>query len=223
MAMLLLCILLLLIFGGISLILSRRIRKLKNALVVSVALIGLVLAILVGLRISFGVFAYAIPMKLFITPAVGETFSFLGFWSPLLIIIGIVIGGIAYLVSKVRSVKGLERKDSQFIGGESIEAGESLPPDGGEPIAAMRVSEEKLYETIKDYKSLKGLHDRAPKGVAYFISTLGDRLSDRLWSVVHKLVLGASDSLRKTRTRILTTYLLWMSIGIVILLLVILR
>ncbi|HID92828.1 MAG TPA: NADH-quinone oxidoreductase subunit L [bacterium (Candidatus Stahlbacteria)] len=197
--------------------------------------------ILAGLCVAFGIFACAIPLNLFISPTVGKGFSFLGFWSPtlatLLIIIGIVIGGVIYLVSRVRPVRGLVREDTSFIGGESIEVGEVLPPDGGEPIATMRVSGVEFYDTIKDYEGLKGLYDRAlrgvydfynwgirfSKGVAYFVWTLGDRLADRLWSVAYKLVLGVSESLRKTHTGILTTYLLWISIGLVVLLLVLLH
>jgi hypothetical protein len=179
--------------------------------------------------------------KLCISPTVGKGFSFLGFWSPtlatLLIVIGIVIGGIVYLVSKVRPVKGLVKEDASFVGGESMAAGEVLPPDGGEPIAAMRVSGVEFYDTIREHAGLKGLYDRALrgiydfynwgikffKGVAYFVWTFGDRLSDSLWSVAHKLVLGVSKSLRKAHTGILATYLLWMSVGIVVLILVLLR
>jgi NADH:ubiquinone oxidoreductase subunit 5 (subunit L)/multisubunit Na+/H+ antiporter MnhA subunit len=194
--------------------------------------------ILAGLCVAFGIFAYAIPLKLFIAPALGETLLFSGFWSPtlatILIIIGIVIGGIVYLVSRVRPVKGLVREDTSFIGGESVAAGELLPTDGGEPIAAMRVSGVEFYDTIREHEGLKGLYDRALrgvydfynwgikffKGVAYSVWTLGDRLSDRLWSVAYKFVLGASKSLKKTHTGILTTYILWMFIGITILLLI---
>jgi len=181
--------------------------------------------ILAGLCVAFGIFAYAVPLKLFIAPAVGETLSFSGFWSPtlatLLIVIGIVIGGIVYLVSKVRPVKGLVREDMPFIGGESLAAGELLPTDGGEPIAAMRVSGVEFYDTIRDYTGLKGLYDRALKGV-YDIYNWGkatikamiyvlyhgvDRVIDRLFHLIALNTLLLAKWLRKTQTGVLTSYL----------------
>ncbi|MDI6839708.1 MAG: proton-conducting transporter membrane subunit [bacterium] len=197
--------------------------------------ISIPVIVLSGLCVAFGVFAYRIPLKFFIYPSIKTVPSFLGFWSPalatLLIIIGIIIGGVVYFASKIKVI----REDTAFIGGEDLMAvGETLPPDGGEPIAEMRVSGIDFYDTIRNYVGLKGLYDRALKGVydiynwgvkffravAYFVWVAGDRLADYLWLQAYKTIIRVGNVCRKVHTGVLTTYLLWIFVGIAILLIV---
>lgn len=180
--------------------------------------------ILAGLCVVFGILAIRIPIKVFLLPAIGEKIFFPGFWSPglatLLIIIGIVVGGIIYLLSRVRA----PREDISFVGGELT------TPD-------MRVSGDEWYTTVKEYGGLRSLYARALKGaydfynwgarffraVAYFVYTFGDRLVDYLWRGISSIGLGISRLIRRTHTGVLTIYILWIVIGIIILLIVLLR
>lgn len=178
--------------------------------------------ILAALCIVFGVFAYRVPLKFLIFPSIGKTVSPLGFWSPGLatffIIIGIAIGGIIYLLSKVR----VGREDSAFIGGEVM-------------TSEMKVSGVEFYDTVKEQrgvstiygKALKGAYDfynwgvKFFKGVAYFVWVLGDRAIDYIWIGLYKAVLGISNMSRKAHTGVLTSYLLWMLVALAILLIVV--
>jgi len=180
--------------------------------------------ILAGLCVVFGIFATRIPIRAFLLPALGERVSFAGFWSPglatLLIVIGIVVGAIIYGVSRVR----VPREDMAFVGGELTTPG-------------MRVSGGEWYDTVTEHRGLKGVYARASKGtynfynwgagffkvVPYVVYTFGDRLVDYLWRGISSIGLGISRRMGRTHTGVLSFYILWIVIGIIILLLVLLR
>jgi len=180
--------------------------------------------ILAGLCIVFGIFAWRVPLRHFIFPSIRQTIPPLGAWSPglatLLIIVGVVLGGIIYLLSRVR----LPREDVSFVGGELATSG-------------MRVSGEEWYDTVKEYRGLKGVYARALKGTydfydwglrffkafAYFVYALGDRLADYLWRGTSSSGLRISRLIKRTHTGVLTFYLLWIIVAIIVLLIVLLR
>ena len=155
------------------------------------------MAVLAGLCVFFGVFAYALPLKNFILPAVAEI-SFLGVWSPglatLLIIVGIIIGAIIYWLG---NLKGL-REDTPYIGGEIL-------------LSQNRVTGTEFYDTIKNLSPLKWVYKKAEEKV-FDIYDQGARL-----------VFSLTRGLQKVHTGILTNYLVWCLVGILILFLVLIK
>jgi formate hydrogenlyase subunit 3/multisubunit Na+/H+ antiporter MnhD subunit len=149
------------------------------------------MAILAGLCVIFGVFAYRVPLKNFIFSAV-PGISFLGFWSPglatLLIIIGIILGVIIYWLSNIRGL----RTDTAYVGGEII------PQDS-------RVTGVDFYDTIKDLGTLKVIYREAEK-----------KLFD-IYDQGTKFVFFFIRGLRKIHSGILPTYLFWSLFGMLIL------
>jgi len=149
------------------------------------------MAILAGLCVIFGVFAYRVPLKNFIFSAVPGV-SFLGFWSPglatLLIIIGIILGVIIYWLGNIRGL----RTDTAYVGGEII------PQES-------RVTGVDFYDTIKDLGILKGIYKKSEK-----------KLFD-IYDQGTKFVFFFIRGLRKIHSGILPTYLFWSLFGMLIL------
>lgn len=149
------------------------------------------MAILAGLCVIFGVFAYKVPLKNLIIPAVPGV-SFLGFWSPslttLLIIIGIILGVIIYWLGNIRGL----RTDTTYVGGEII------PQES-------RVTGVDFYDTIKDLGTLKGIYKKSEK-----------KLFD-IYDQGTKFVFFFIRGLRKIHSGILPTYLFWSLFGMLIL------
>ncbi len=156
------------------------------------------MVILAGLCILFGVFAISVPLRHFILPAV-EGVSFLGFWSPalatLLIIIGIIIGLILYGISNLRLNL---RRDTSFIGGEVI-------PD------EYRVSGVDFYNTVKELSPLKGIYKKAE-----------DKFFD-IYDQGKRLTLFFTRRLQHLHSGILPTYLVWCLVGMLVLFFVLMR
>ncbi len=184
------------------------------------------MVVLAGLCVVFGVFAYQVPLKLFIFPSVPQLSApagWIGWWQPglatLLIILGIIVGFIIYLVGKIK----LGRVSESYIGGEAVSS-------------EMRVSGVDFYDTIKNFVGLRRLYKAAEKGfldiyrgmlafargIAYFLWAL-DRLTDFLWRGLSRVILLAGKAASLAHTGILHTYLAWYLLGLVILLLIFLR
>jgi formate hydrogenlyase subunit 3/multisubunit Na+/H+ antiporter MnhD subunit len=153
------------------------------------------MAVLAALCVIFGVFAYRVPLKNFILPAVPGV-SFRGFWSPglatLLIIIGIILGVIIYWLG---NIKGL-RVDTAYVGGEII------PEES-------RVTGVDFYDTIKNMGTFKEIYRGAEKK-NFDIYDLGTKF-------VFFLVRG----LRKIHSGVLSTYLFWSLFGMLVLFIII--
>jgi len=148
--------------------------------------------VLGALCIVFGVFAYALPLKRFIFPAVPGV-SFLGFWSPgiatLLIILGIILGIIIYFSGNM--AKGL-RMDTPYVGGEII------PEDS-------RVTGVDFYDTIRELTFIRKFYIYAEK-----------RFFD-IYDQGAKFVFFLIRGLRKLHSGVLPTYLFWSLFGMLIL------
>ena len=90
------------------------------------------------LCIAFGVFAYQIPLRFFIKPALGAGFEFIGKWqslkATLFLFAGLLIGLVIYLLGNFKSV----RVSDPYIGGEPLEKD-------------MRLSGTEFYNTVKEY------------------------------------------------------------------------
>lgn len=150
------------------------------------------MVVLAGLCILFGVFAYRIPLRLFIGPSVGGGITYSGIWnaslSTGLILVGIVIGFIIYLIGSIKNL----RVDEPFIGGELI-------------TEDMRVSGVKFYKTIEEIPILAALYSGAKKG--YF----------DIYDQFRNVVLFFTKILRALHNGVLPTYLAWGLLGAIVL------
>jgi len=158
--------------------------------------------ILASLCIIFGVFAFQIPLRYFIFPAVStyqfiNLSTFLGFWSPslatFLIVLGLVLGLIIYSLSKVKI-----REDTVFLGGESLTSQE-------------RYSGVEFYQTIKDFAPFKLIYKKAE-----------EKLFD-IYDLGRNFTFIFTKALQRIHTGVLTDYLMWILVGFIILLLVIIK
>ncbi|MDD5687764.1 MAG: proton-conducting transporter membrane subunit [Elusimicrobia bacterium] len=158
--------------------------------------------VLAGLCIIFGVFAFQLPLKYFIFPSLSTTnyellTGFPGFWQPrlatLLIFVGLLIGLVVYLISKVKY-----RKSDIYIGGEI------LSDDA-------RVKGVDFYQTIKDIGFFKTMYDLAE-----------EKIFD-IYDWFRKIFISIGAILSYMHTGNLHTYLSWSLIGVIILLLVLIR
>ncbi len=158
------------------------------------------MVILAGLCVIFGVFAYRIPLKLFIFPSLKGIVPFSGIWSSSLatglILIGIAIGFVLYLIG---NIKGL-REDEPFVGGAEVAKHKE-----------MRVSGVEFYETIKDMPILKRVYKKAE-----------DKFFD-IYDQSTKATLFFTKILKKIHNGILPSYLGWCLLGMIILIFVLLR
>ncbi len=149
---------------------------------------SLVLSILC---ILFGVFAVQVPIKLFISPSVGEGIEYSGLWKPdlatLLIILGILIGLFIYLLGSLKL-----RRSEVYIGGEITQED-------------MRFSGVEFYNTIKEAKPLKNIYRLAE---AKFFD-IYDQTKNFVFSVTPKL--------QRLHNGVLPTYLVWCLLGMLIL------
>ena len=146
------------------------------------------------LCLLFGIFAYSVPLKMFIIPAIGRNIAFTGAWSSglatTLLLIGIAIGFIIYLLGL--AVK--TRRTEIFVGGETL----------GE-IPGMRVSGTEFYNTVRDI------------GILKFIYGLADKKFFDIYEIGTKLTLGFNKALRYIHNGVLSTYLAWCLMGMLVL------
>ncbi len=157
-------------------------------------------AFLAALCIIFGVFAYRIPLKMFILPSFGMDVAFSGIWNPnlatALILGGIIVGIIIYLLGTIRQAKEAEI----FVGGEILEE----HPD-------MRVSGTEFYNTVQDIGVLGGIY------------RLAERKAFDLYEVGTKITFGFNKVLSYIHNGILSTYMAWCLLGTGILFYILLR
>ncbi len=155
---------------------------------------------LAGLCVVFGVFAYQLPLKMFIFPSIGKYISFIGIWQPglatVLIIAGIVLGIIVYYLGTIAKT----READVFVGGETLK-----------DYSDMRVSGTEFYNTVQDI------------GILKVIYKLAQRKFFDLYDVIAKIIFGFSKVLRYIHNGILSTYLSWCLLGMIILFYILLR
>jgi NADH:ubiquinone oxidoreductase subunit 5 (subunit L)/multisubunit Na+/H+ antiporter MnhA subunit len=150
--------------------------------------------ILAALCIIFGVFAYRVPLGMFIIPSLNRELAFQGVWNAggatILMLIGIGVGFVIYLLGT--AVK--TRQASMFVGGEVVK-----------DVPEMRVSGTEFYNTIKEIGILKAIYNLAEKKVF------------DIYDVGAKIVFGFTNVLRNIHNGILPTYLTWCLLGMAIL------
>jgi formate hydrogenlyase subunit 3/multisubunit Na+/H+ antiporter MnhD subunit len=148
----------------------------------------LILAIICAL---FGVFAYQIPLKIFILPAV-EGVTFIGTWyaglSTLLILIGLALG---FLIFKLKALRPGIRQDTNFVGGETFDLNlKGAPVTGTE-----------FYNTVKELGLLRAMYKKAEAG--FF----------DIYEQGKKFVFSVSGLLQYLHNGVLPTYLVWCLLG----------
>jgi len=152
------------------------------------------MVIMAGLCITFGVGAWDIPLKFFVLPVVPGV-SFSGYWQPglatLLLSIAFVVGGIIFVAGQLKKAA----VSTPFVGGEEFEPEMGVSPEG-------------FYHTIKNMEIFKAIYHQAEK-----------KRFD-VYYIAKNIVVKVSDALSSTHTGILSTYLLWILAGLVILLLI---
>ena len=155
---------------------------------------------LATLCVIFGVFAYRIPLKMFVIPSIGEGLAFAGIWdvnlATALLFAGIIIGIIIYLLGTVGQTKEAE----VFVGGETL----AEHPQ-------MRVSGTSFYNTIQDIGFLGNIYRKALK-----------RVFDP-YELGSKITFGFTRILRYLHNGILSSYLAWCLLGMGILFYILLR
>ena len=147
-------------------------------------------AVLASICFVFGVFAFTIPLPLFIAPAVVGNIAYLGVWSPItatvLILIALAIGAILYFFTrwtKYRTVR-------PFVGGED---GSSMG----------RISGTDFYNTIKDMKALGAIY-KEEEAKTLDIYTIG-----------RNILLFFNRVLGYLHNGVLPTYMVWCLLGMI--------
>ncbi len=150
--------------------------------------------ILASLCVIFGVFAYRVPLKMFIFPSLGAEVTFTGIWSSglatALLISAVIIGFIIYILGTAIKTRQAE----VFVGGETIKE-----------YPEMRVSGTEFYETIRQMGVLKTIYRMAEK-----------KFFD-IYEIGVKITLGFNKALRYIHNGILLTYLAWCLLGMCVL------
>ena len=148
--------------------------------------------ILAIICVVFGVFATTLVVPQLFVPLVGD-FNYIGNWNaPLvtfLIIISIIVGILIYLASNIKKF----RMEDSFIGGEKL--GEA---------AGFSVLD--FYKTLNEFKIISAFYDRA------------ERKWFDIYDLTKKGVLGFSRVLSNLHTGILTQYVFWVIMGLLLML-----
>ncbi len=151
------------------------------------------LIVLALLCLLFGIY-YRFPLNFFVYPGVGVQAVIPGIWDSTwatgLIILGLVVGFIIYLLGKYRKSA---RVVDPFIGGEKLEQ------------ETGRVIGTHFYDTIKEMPVLKGTYTAQGKGY----------LDPYTW--IGGLGLGITGFLKRIHNGLLSWYLSWSLLGILIL------
>lgn len=147
--------------------------------------------ILAGICVIFGVFAYQVPLRLFISPILANQL-FIGFWSPglatMLIIVGLILGLVIFKLSRLKlSI----RQDDPFIGGETTVLEQS------------RVSGTEFYNTVKEINILGKIYKLAE-----------EKFFD-IYDQGQRMVFGVTGFLRYLHNGVLPTYLVWCLLGMI--------
>lgn len=146
------------------------------------------IVVLAAICVVFGVFAFAIPIRLFIIPAIGAGLSYLGIWNSgmatALIMAGILLGFLIYIFLFPRR----SRSVPSFIGGEDVTLFE-------------RVSGAEFYDTIKNIKVLDRFYKSEEKG------------SLDIYDQGKNAVSFLTKALQYLHNGVLPTYLVWCLLG----------
>ncbi|MFW6189597.1 MAG: proton-conducting transporter membrane subunit [Planctomycetota bacterium] len=161
-------------------------------------LMGLPMGLLAALCLAFGIFAYSLPVRHLLLPALPAAYQ-AGFaeaaWQPgiatVLLCSALVVGLVVYVFGAV----GGAREDEAYVGGESVA-----------PAGSFNFSGVEFYRTISAMPSLRNLYRRAEQGW-YDLYELGGRF-----------VGWVGMPLRAFHSGLLLSYVAWCALGLVALL-----
>lgn len=155
--------------------------------------------------VLFGVFAFAIPLRYCIFPAISlyslmNSENLIGSWRPVLttalLISGLILG---FIIFKVTNSAKSFRRDASFTGGE-------IPPLQEENM----ISGTEFYNTIKEIRVLRNIYKRAEEGFFDIYCQA-------------KRIFCLSRLLQYLHNGVLPTYLVWVLLGMLGLFLTLLR
>ena len=154
---------------------------------ISMTLPMVVLAVTCAL---FGIFAFAVPISLFIEPVIGKSISYIGTWSPdiatALIITAMLLGVLFYLLSAHRKARVV----SSFVGGE-------------DPDQFDRVAGTEFYNTIRESRVLGDLYSRE------------DAREFDIYDIGRRSMAVAARFFQGLHNGVLPTYLVWCLLGMI--------
>ena len=174
-----------------TIFLGRQAKGLKDVREVGFSM-SFPIIVLACLCLIFGVFAFKIPIPLFIAPSIGAGIAYLGIWKSVIATILIIVGILAGLLIYLRFKPGQFRTVKSFVGGEEAD-------DLG------RVSGVEFYDTIKDMKGFKTLYKKE------------ETKSFDIYEVASKGTFSFSKLLQWLHNGILPTYLVWCLMGMIVL------
>jgi NADH:ubiquinone oxidoreductase subunit 5 (subunit L)/multisubunit Na+/H+ antiporter MnhA subunit len=154
--------------------------------------------------IIFGVFAYAVPLNLFIFPAVSADVP--GVWwsgpATLLILIAVACGGIVYAVTMTA---GKLRRCETYIGGEHLD---DVYLSGEEKGAHrhVEVTGTEFYDVVENLPGLRRLYG------------LGRAKVFDIYELGSKIVVYLAGGLRASHTGALPLYVAWLLAGVLVVL-----
>ena len=147
--------------------------------------------------VIFGVFAFLVPLKYFICPAVTSIYgsvnisSLIGLWSPVLVTLIVAIGLLlGFFLFRAMRLNTSLRRDGAFVGGEAIQKEESMP------------SGTDFYNTIKETGPLQYIYKKA-EAKTFDIYEQAKKLS------------VISRPFQSLHNGVLPTYLVWILLGMV--------
>ncbi len=145
---------------------------------------------LAGICCIFGIFAFAIPLSIFIIPSIGQAISYLGVWVPTtataLLMISILSGLLIYPFYRPKMFRSVQT----FVGGE-------------DPESLQRVSGVEFYDTIKDMKGLKFIYEKE-EAKSFDIYDQGKNIISFFTKILQHLHNG-----------VLPTYIVWCLLGMI--------
>ena len=154
--------------------------------------------VLAGLCVLFGVFAFQIPIKLFIAPSIDAQLNFSGIWNSSLatifILVGLFVGFIIYVLGSLKT-----REVSQFIGGEDLEKNIQMKPSGVE-----------FYNSIREMPFLRSMYKKAEA-----------KLFD-IYEQGKNLTFSINSFFRYLHNGVLPTYCVWVLLAMIVIFLIIL-
>jgi formate hydrogenlyase subunit 3/multisubunit Na+/H+ antiporter MnhD subunit len=172
--------------------------------------------------IAFGIFAQALPLKYLILPSLGFAISNLGFWSPtlatVLIIIGIAAGIVVYLLGT--AIK--PRRTGVFVGGEVLEGEEA------------RITGASFYSSVDNIEMVKKTYDFGEGGAFDFYNYLRgaadgfaalsrdviDRIIASAYRVIGRIVNMVGNLTSLLHTGELYNYIGWIFLGGIVIFLI---
>ena len=172
--------------------------------------------------IVFGIFAQALPIRYLILPGLGFEIGEIGFWSPtlatLLIIVGIVLGVIVYLLGTAMK----PRRARVFVGGELLDE------------EAARITGPNFYTSMNSVDMLKKTYDfgeggafdfynylrGAANGIAVLARDVFNRVITALFSIVGRIAEAVGKLTSILHTGELYNYVGWIFLGGIIILLI---